>query len=265
MSRTDPNVRRLPPETLALYKRLRDIGRYHERDLERIRAFMTAARLALQQARRRYAGLPIDEGLERDYAAIAEKWGKDGMAGFHECFGLLTLALDARREDVLGPLFMALELGDSYRGQFFTPPSVSRMIAEMNVEGIDKVIAEKGFVTMSEPACGSAGMTIEFGEAMRRRGFEPARYLRAHVIDKDRICADMAYIQLTLMAIPAVVVHGDALKVEEWWSAETLLWPVPRPRKALVEEPKAEPKRPLKRPLYKRTAKRRYPLKDAAE
>lgn len=287
MSRTDANVRRLPPETLALHKRLRDVGRHHERDLERIRAFMSASRIALQQARRRFAGQPIDDGLERDYAAIAERWGKDGMSGFHECFALLTLALEARREDVLGPLFMALELGDSYRGQFFTPPAISRTMAEINIAGIEEVIAKNGFATMSEPACGSGGMTIEFAEAMIRRGFNPVRHLRAHLIDKDRICADMAYVQLTLMAIPAVVVHGDALRAEEWWTGETLFWPRPlgtplsqtnplaalpdhvpvtrKPKPASKTSRKQAPKRPGKRPGKHTGKSKRAPLKKAAE
>jgi len=39
--------------------------------------------------------------------------------------------------------------------------------------------------------------------------------------DKDEQCANMAYIQLSLLCLPAVIVHGNPLTKESFWQRET--------------------------------------------
>lgn len=77
-------------------------------------------------------------------------------------------------------------------------------------------IAENGFITVCEPAVGSGAMVMAFAEAMRLRGQDYQRELHVTAVDVDIKCVHMAYLQLSLMHIPAVIVHGNSLTLEEY-------------------------------------------------
>ena len=69
-------------------------------------------------------------------------------------------------------------------------------------------------MTISDPACGSAGMIIAYAENLLEAGFNPSKKMYAHCIDIDPIAADMSFIQLSLLGIPAQVVTGNSLTLE---------------------------------------------------
>ncbi|VEB92810.1 Uncharacterised protein [Citrobacter koseri] len=97
---------------------------------------------------------------------------------------------------------MQLELGDKYRGQFFTPWDVGIMMARMQLGNVADNFADKPFITLAEPACGAGCMVLAFATVLRDAGYSPHRYLWVSATDIDPLAAGMAYIQLTL-----------------WWSA----------------------------------------------
>ena len=54
--------------------------------------------------------------------------------------------------DIMGAVFHELELHNTYKGQFFTPYHLARMMAEMAFSGNAKdIIEERGYITASEP------------------------------------------------------------------------------------------------------------------
>jgi hypothetical protein len=57
-------------------------------------------------------------------------------------------------------------------------------------------------------------MVIAYARAMRRRGFDPSRHIHVTGIDVDRKVLLMAYVQLSLLGIPAVLYVGDTLRLE---------------------------------------------------
>ncbi|OYZ89603.1 MAG: hypothetical protein B7Y00_01245, partial [Sphingomonadales bacterium 17-56-6] len=130
---------------------------------------------------------------EAEYMDIVKRYGREGVEVFAECLGLITMASNAEPGDHVGTLYHALAANNKWRGQFFTPYSVSSMMAQMafDREVIEKAIAEKGYVSVQEPSCGAGGMVIAIGEAIRNLGFDPAAILRVHAIDIDRGCVDM--------------------------------------------------------------------------
>ncbi|QQN37445.1 hypothetical protein JHW33_23345 (plasmid) [Rahnella aceris] len=77
-----------------------------------------------------------------------------------------------------------------------------------------ETINKEGWVTLSEPCCGAAGMVVAYAESMLEAGFNPSEQLFAHCIDLDPVAADMAFIQLSLLGIPAEVVTGNTLTLE---------------------------------------------------
>jgi hypothetical protein len=73
-------------------------------------------------------------------------------------------------------------------------------------------IAEKGFLTMAEPACGAGGMVLAFAKALEDEGINFQKHLHVTAQDIDPGSVHMTYVQTALMGIPAVVIQGDTLR-----------------------------------------------------
>jgi hypothetical protein len=153
---------------------------------------------------------------EPRYLQIAGAYSAAELQRFACMLGCLTLSLEEERKDFLGRLFMSLELGNPFAGQFFTPFEVSRLMAQMTLCDLtpESVVERGGFVTMCEPACGSGGMCIAIADVMAERGLNFQRCVHVTAVDIDATAVHMAYIQLSLLHLPAIVVHGNSLALE---------------------------------------------------
>ncbi|MDR6819807.1 hypothetical protein J2X76_005004 [Neorhizobium sp. 2083] len=162
------------------------------------------------------------EGREARYLEIIRKYDHATMETFARIMGEVTMAMEDGPQDILGATFHALELHNKARGQFFTPYPICRMMAQMlagSREDIGKIIEERGFLTAQEPAVGSGAMIVALAEAIRDAGFNYQQRLHVTAVDIDRRAVHMAYIQFSLLHIPATVLVGDSLAVrfhEEW-------------------------------------------------
>ncbi|RZF24514.1 hypothetical protein EVC45_38550 [Paraburkholderia sp. UYCP14C] len=68
---------------------------------------------------------------------------------------------------------------------------------------------------MHEPACESAGMVVATAEAMHQAGLNYPYHMHATCIDVDPRCVYMAYLQLSLLGIGAIVIHGNSLTMQQ--------------------------------------------------
>ncbi len=146
---------------------------------------------------------------EERYATIVARYDADELQRFAEVTALLTLELERSFSDVLGELYMSLNLGNERLGQFFTPYAVSRLSAAISIGDMTAALAARDFIRMQEPSCGSGGMIIATAEALRDQGVNYQRSLHVTAIDLDETAVHMAYIQCTLLFIPALIVHGN--------------------------------------------------------
>lgn len=153
---------------------------------------------------------------EARYHEIRKGYAREEFVRFAEMLGLLTLTMEqAGFDDVLGGLYMELELGNARSGQFFTPYNVSQMMASMMV-GDPPEMPPHGFIDAIEPACGAGGMVVAMADALRQAGVDHQRCLHVTCIDIDLRCVHMTYLQTSLLHIPAIVVHGNSLSGEVW-------------------------------------------------
>ena len=110
-----------------------------------------------------------------------------------------------------------MELHNKWIGQFFSPYSICKMMAAITL-GDDEHLVEKiknsGYVTVCEPSCGSGAIIIAMAEEIQELGFSPSKHMHATAIDIDQRCVHMAYIQFSLLNLPATVIHGNALSLE---------------------------------------------------
>jgi type I restriction-modification system DNA methylase subunit len=155
-----------------------------------------------------------NETREKRYLEIVKRYEPDEVKELAAALGDVVGGLEDNECDFLGQAFMLLELGSHWHGQFFTPYPVSRMIAEMTLQGVGETIEKNGIVRINEPACGSGGMLIAATHVMRKSGIDIARTVHFTAVDCSTVCANMAFIQLTLMDTAASVLTGNSLSLE---------------------------------------------------
>ena len=158
---------------------------------------------------------------ERRYLDIIKSYDKRHQQLFPKMCGELVMALDERLrtsgpEDILGPIFHELGLYSNTSGQFFTPQPIADLMAMMVCGNEQQVIKEQGYIRVCEPTCGSGVMVTSMCKFMMKNGLNYNRELLVEATDIALICVHMAYIQLSLYGIPAVVIHGNTLILEEW-------------------------------------------------
>lgn len=158
---------------------------------------------------------------EKRYLEIINNYDKKEQKIFPEIFAHLVNALEHEATvngptDVLGRIFHELELHNKWKGQFFTPVNICEAMGMMTVGDKKQFIEEKGFIRVAEPCVGSGAMVLGFAKAMQTNKMDYCSQMVVTATDLDLKCVHMAYIQLSLYGIPAVVIHGNTLTVEEW-------------------------------------------------
>ena len=151
--------------------------------------------------------------IEDKYLKIAECYTKEQINTFAKMLTVVVKALEEEMQDFLGQVFMNNDMGADYKGQFFTPYHVSKMMAEIQLIDGDN-LNDKEIITVSEPCSGAGGMIIAFAQSMKERGINDQNKLYVEAIDIDDMCFKMTYIQLALLGIPAKVIKGNTLCLE---------------------------------------------------
>lgn len=145
---------------------------------------------------------------EKSYLQIVNKHSKERLENFCRLNAMLIEAFEEGMEDVLGYIYMHLELGSSRTGQFFTPYHICRMIAMIALENT----GEQEIYTCNEPSCGGGGNIIAFAEALKEKGINYQLRMRAVCQDIDVRAVYMCYLQCSYYGIPAVVFQADTLR-----------------------------------------------------
>jgi len=158
---------------------------------------------------------------EDSFLRIEKHWQKraDTKSVMAEMTGIVMLALSKDPVDFLSPLFMDVG-GSGHLGQFFTPWSVSTMMAEMTVGSKEELFESatkngRDYISLSEPACGVGGMVLAANEVMRKRGIDISSQILWHCVDVDWRAVCGTFIQTTLTGTPAVVIHGNTLTLQQ--------------------------------------------------
>lgn len=148
------------------------------------------------------------EEREQNYLTIVRKYKTSELDTFAELTALLVAALEDTMEDVLGWVYMHLEISSKKLGQFFTPYHLCQLMADVtNCE-----IPEVGRIKVNEPSCGAGGNIIAFAEKLKKEGVNYQEKMVAICQDLDWKAIYMCYVQMFLLGIPAKVIQGDTLK-----------------------------------------------------
>jgi len=159
---------------------------------------------------------PTPERAEREenYLSIINKYPKELQDSFAELFGHVIMALEENPEqDFLGELYHRLNLQQHQKGQFFTPYHICEFMAELQMidqEAEDKSEG-KGYITVSDCACGAGAMLIAFANVARKHKINFQTEVLFFAQDIDLTAALMCYIQLSILGCSAFVIVGDSL------------------------------------------------------
>lgn len=165
---------------------------------------------------------------EEQYLETINKYTPEEQKVLTKTFAELVNALQKEATfggpcDLLGKVFHALELHNKYHGQFFTPFHICEFMGQValgdggeagNVVG--DALSRKGYLSVCEPCVGSGGMVLGFAKAMQQNHMNYCNQMVAYCCDIDIKCVHMAYLQLSLYGISAVIIHGNSLTNEEW-------------------------------------------------
>lgn len=176
--------------------------------------FITMSAIALHN------GVNKIEVLEQEYLSLINKYSPEDAQSICRLLAhLVMMEYKGVPYDVLGELFMDLELNSKNKGQFFTPFSLALAMTKMIY---DPTLYEKqAFVSFSDPACGAGSLPLAMAACLIDDKKNPADVIFMQCVDIDRTVALMCYIQLSLWHIPAQVVVGDTLQMtsnEQWFT-----------------------------------------------
>jgi hypothetical protein len=192
----------------------------HRHPHEVFRAFTDMAALTLHQSPYHLGLLHQNDAfnrIQRAYRTALQPYSRDERESLDNLYRLLIPAFSTYpATDLMGRLYMELDIGNPRSGQYFTPPTVARAMATVMLHDARALIEQQGFITLAEPACGSGCLLIEIANELHNLGHDPQQVMMVQAVDHSRDGFNMTYLQLSLLHIPGVVIHGDALSREVW-------------------------------------------------
>ena len=154
---------------------------------------------------------------EDQYKKIVAQYDDTDLQIMAELLAIVTEELEENPEqDYLGSLYMTLGLSDHWKGQFFTPYSVCRAMAETTIpKNIIEVVDTKGYIKIADSACGGGATLIAAYNVAKAQLEKIGRNAQNHILviaqDISLMTACMCYIQLSLLGISAIVKVGNSL------------------------------------------------------
>jgi hypothetical protein len=142
------------------------------------------------------------------YRLCLDRYSREQGGEFGRLLGLYAEAVEADPfRDILGEIFMRLDVKSAAAGQYFTPMSIAEMMARMQFDPADfeRCAQEKGDVSVCDPAVGSGVMLLAFAKVVHDALGRPAlAKVRFHGTDIDMRCVLMCRIQLRMNGLDAV-------------------------------------------------------------
>lgn len=150
------------------------------------------------------------EAREKEYAQCIKRLGS--VEAPAEILHIIVMALENESEqDFLGKMYMNLNLGNHWKGQFFTPYCICKMMSQINVENVDRQIEEQGYISICDPTCGAGATLIAAANTMKVSDYNFQNHVLFVGQDVDRVVAQMCYIQLSLLGCAGYICVGNTL------------------------------------------------------
>lgn len=148
--------------------------------------------------------------VEADWQRTRDRYTDAEYQNICKAFAVVCEALEHDRAEFLGIVLEEIGASNKHNGQFLTPKSVSRMMAQILAPSKEEIANHKQgeIITLNDCACGASILLIEGAEQLRESGI-PQRDIFMVAGDIDRRACDMSFIELSLLGYAAKVEHMD--------------------------------------------------------
>jgi len=171
---------------------------------------------------------PHREYREKMYLETAKKYSRAELDIMAEMMALVVIGMEENPDqDFLGELYMAMDMGNQWTGQFFTPYDICKAMSMMSYSDgvIESQVRERGFISVSDPACGAGALLIAFANVCREKKLNFQQHCLFIAQDIDVLAGMMCYIQLSLMGCPGHVIVDNTLAKPAMFYDERALLP----------------------------------------
>ena len=126
-------------------------------------------------------------------------------------------------QDLLGDVYMRLNLGNKSTGQFFTPYHLAYAVARLSIneDMVTEAIARRGYLTVNEPTAGGGANLIGIAQALKEMGVNYQRHMWFVAQELSELTALTCYVQCSILGMAGIVQIGDTLKMEFYHSLYT--------------------------------------------
>lgn len=128
-------------------------------------------------------------------------------------------------EDLFSAPFTQIGATSRALKQDFSPTDIGRLIGALSIPS-QLSLPEEGFFSLGDQTCGSGMLLLAGVQQFADAGYNPSEQLVIQAADLDVRCVHMTYLHLSLYGIPAVIVHGNTITLEEYdrWYTPVYLW-----------------------------------------
>lgn len=150
------------------------------------------------------------EAREKEFAECVKRLGS--IEAPAKILAIIVMAFENQPEqDFLGKIYMTLELGNHWKGQFFTPYNICKMMSEITARDVQEQIEKQGYVSVCDPACGAGATLIAAANTMKDMKYNFQNHVLFVGQDIDRITGMMCYIQLSLLGCSGYICVANSL------------------------------------------------------
>lgn len=152
---------------------------------------------------------------EDEYLRRIKGYNQELQKLIPEMLGELILAY--RQEgfaDVLGALYMELNLSNHWKGQFFTPDCICQLSAKLMFGNAAEQVKSKGYITVSDPCCGSGALLIAYAGECVSQNIDYQKGVLFVAQDVDPVVARMCYLSMSLLGMAGYVIIGNTLLMD---------------------------------------------------
>lgn len=159
----------------------------------------------------------FDEEREKRYLEIVGQYTKEELENFPKMLATVVMAFESKWGDFLGEIYMMCGFGSSNQGQFFTPYSICKCMAQITTPNPEK----DKIITVSDCAVGGGALIIAFAENLFNKEINYQMNMLADVWDISINSCSMCMVQFSILGIPCRVTRGNSLTLEVWEVWET--------------------------------------------
>lgn len=119
-------------------------------------------------------------------------------------------------QDLLGDVYMRLNIGNKKTGQFFTPYHLAEAMARLNLDEqmVKDAIEQHGYITVNEPAAGGGANVIGCAHVLREMGVNYQTDAWFVCQELSELTALTCYVQMSILGMAGIVQVGDTIKMD---------------------------------------------------